>query len=365
MISSQCATNYPLGNKSAATLSDIRKKLKKEIEAEKFLGEKAISVWINENATQHADQTWWDECIDQAKKCDIMLVINSGSAGNQLNGQGIGICHAEFVAALEKSPKKIYVLTLTNNKGKVVTSNHWDEDFQKLLVDTKILEARDFKTEGELIDRAKTEVSRMMRQLALEGAFSIKESGPNTGQALDWSRMNYTERSDAMIEQVNNFLIKRNGGSEEEEGIKATLASKSIYFRPSAIPASFGVSAAREMVGQPFLNDHLHADVLKGRVGGPVHIIACHKNVTETQALSLLGFTDATVITGTFGVYIADKIQKIQLCLLSNCRDPASTLHGLQRFFEWLDRTDEDKQLVNRALSRAKILKVIANEKEE
>ncbi len=59
---------------------------------------------------------------------------------------------------------------------------------------------------------------------------------------------------------------------------------------------------------------------------------------------------------------MADGVQKIQLCLIANCRDAASTKHGLQKLFEWLERTEEDQLLAKRAVSRANILKVIAKE---
>ena len=95
-----------------------------------------------------------------------------------------------------------------------------------------------------------------------------------------------------------------------------------------------------------------------------MHVIACQKNITEAQAMSLLGFPDATIVSGTFGVYIADNIQKIQLCLITNCRDAASTRHGLQKLFDWLERTGEDQLLAGRAASRSKILSAIAEELE-
>jgi hypothetical protein len=64
-----------------------------------------------------------------------------------------------------------------------------------------------------------------------------------------------------------------------------------------------------------------------------VHVIACHKGVTENQAVGLLGFPDATIVTPAFGVYVADNVQKIQLILLANCRDESSTRYAVQRFF--------------------------------
>ena len=115
-------------------------------------------------------------------------------------------------------------------------------------------------------------------------------------------------------------------------------------------------------MGQPFLKDHEVASQLNSNFGGPVHVIACHKNVTEAQAMSLLGFPDATIVGGAFGIYVADNIQKIQLCFITHCRDAASTRHGLQKLFEWLARTGEDRLLAGRAVSRAKILAAIAGE---
>jgi hypothetical protein len=49
------------------------------------------------------------------------------------------------------------------------------------------------------------------------------------------------------------------------------------------------------------------------------------KRFTESQASPLLGFPDATLVTPSFGVYIADNLQKMQLVLLANCRDECST----------------------------------------
>ena len=78
--------------------------------------------------------------------------------------------------------------------------------------------------------------------------------------------------------------------------------------------------------------------------------------------MSILGFPDATIIAGSFGVYVADNIQKIQICLIANCTDPNSTKHGLQRLFDWLERTGEAEFLAKRSLSRARILRVVAKE---
>jgi len=88
-----------------------------------------------------------------------------------------------------------------------------------------------------------------------------------------------------------------------------------------------------------------------------VHIIACHKSVTENQAVGLLGFPDATIITPPFGVYVADNIQKVQLVFLANCRDESSTRYAVQRFFDWLNRSGEATYLADRARGRKAIVR--------
>jgi hypothetical protein len=132
-------------------------------------------------------------------------------------------------------------------------------------------------------------------------------------------------------------------------------------FLPHGVPAAFSVSAAKEMVGQPFLKDHSFSSVLTGTRIGPFHLVGCHKGITETQAEKLLGFPDATFVNAPFGVYVADNVQKVQLAFIRDCRDEATTRHGVQRFFDWLDQTGECALLATRAKSRTKILKVIAS----
>jgi hypothetical protein len=96
--------------------------------------------------------------------------------------------------------------------------------------------------------------------------------------------------------------------------------------------------------------------IAQANAGGPVHLIGCSKGVTETQAMAVLGFPDAMIISDRFGVYVADNILKIQLCLLADCRDAPSTRHAVQRLFDWLERSGEDKQLLARSTSRRAIV---------
>jgi hypothetical protein len=93
-----------------------------------------------------------------------------------------------------------------------------------------------------------------------------------------------------------------------------------------------------------------------------MHMVACHCSAKEGQAVRQLGFPDATVVSTPFGVYVADKIQKIQLAFLSNCRDPTTTMYQVQRLFDWIEEVGDGPLIVERAASRARIVTAIADE---
>jgi uncharacterized protein (TIGR02646 family) len=168
------------------------------------------------------------------------------------------------------------------------------------------------------------------------------------------------ERKKEMERVVRESILQRAGASEVNDKIFVKLDNTEIMVLVHAIPASLSVSSAKEMVGQPFLRDHQYAPLLTKKRSGPVHIIACHKGVTESQASKLLGCSDATVVSTPFGVYVADEVHKVQFALLVNCRDEANARHGVQRFFEWLDQTGEACLLAKRARYRARIVAAIA-----
>ena len=364
MLSSRCAAKFPIGDEKGSELSDIRRKLKKDIEGEKFFGKSLVDVWINETETAHDADTSWDACIEEASDCDIFIAILDGFAGNPKdNDSVIGMCHAEFEEAHAKSPGKVGVINLIDD---TMIKPGRDSDFVDAVKKANLFDVRKIKNVDELKKRTKELVRELILRLSHEGAREVKKSGPNTGQALDWSRLNFLDRQKKMVDVLKKTLDQMSDAITEDATVIVPINKKTVkvLFQPSAIPSAFSVSAAREMVGQPFLSDYKLSGSLKTDRGGPVHVIACQKNITEAQARKFLGFPDATIVPGSFGVYVADNIQKIQLILISHCIDEASTKHGLQKLFEWLERTGEDKLLAKRAQSRAKILKAIAGELE-
>jgi hypothetical protein len=362
MISSRCNDLFPVGGgNESRTLSEIRAQLKTEIEAEKLFGKKAFEVWINEDEPpEPGAQDSWDLCVEQAREADLLLVLYNGNAGWAMSSGDIGICHAELMTAFSESSGKVSIVSMLENDPKLRPSGPRDQRFQAYVERANLFRGARVSSPDDVLAEAKKAVREAVLSLAHHGAKEVKRSRYNAGPALDWSRMDFTARQSAMRAVLADALAAR--GAAAGDGVIVPIAGKKVLFLPAAIPAAMTVSAAREMVGQPFLKDHLSAGLLKGSVAGPTHVIACHRTITESQAMALLGFPDATIVSGSFGVYVADNVQKIQLCLIANCRDESSTRHGLQKLFDWLAQTGEEELLAKRASSRSKIVSAIARE---
>ena len=362
MISSRCLDFFPAGQKKTR-LSDIRKELKSEIEAMEISGKKAFEAWINEE-TPPKGGTWdsWDVCIEAVKDCDILLVISNGNAGWADAAGSIGICHAELMTGLSIAPAKVRLIGLEPipiNKDADGTRN---ERFQAEVSKQSLFRGGTVKTIDELKTRTKEALHDAVISLAQAGVRDAAKGKFHSGAALDWTRLDFASRQAEMVRVLRDSVLARSGSSEDDGKVFAKIGGQDVLCRFHAIPAALTVGAAKEMVGQPFLRDYLLADKLTGKRGGPIHLIACHKNATESQALKLLGFPDATVVTAPFGVFVADPVQKVQFAFLTNCRDETNTRHGLQRFFEWLTQTGEDGLVAKRARARARIVRAIAKE---
>jgi len=360
MISSRCndAVSYKGGKH---TLSDVRSDLKVLLESECLLGEKIFDVWINEDppAPSAVDDSW-EVCMKQIKECHILLVLNNGHAGWSKSAGDIGICHAELQTAFGTEPAKVYMLKLPDcvppTDPDEVTRNKRFQDYCNGLN----LFRGSVSTGEEVIEQCKKILRQAVADMVALGQREARKGKFHSGEALDWSRLDFQRRKEAMENVVTYFLLNQKGSSAvKSRGVATKISGTKVHFIAHGIPAALSVAAAKEMVGQPFLSDHTHDT--KGVVG-PVHIIACQKSVTELQAMKLLGFPDAVIVAAPFGVYAADNIQKIQMIFLSNCRDDTTTRHAAQRCLEWLDSTGESAHLASRAKSRTAISKAIAKE---
>ncbi|WP_434519266.1 DUF4062 domain-containing protein [Pseudomonas sp. NFX1] len=363
MLSSRCNDRFPAG--SDQTLSSIRAQLKREIEGTTLFGKQLFEVWINEDAPP-ADgmHDSWDACLQAVRDCDVLLVLSNGNAGWASGDGDIGICHAEYMEGLATTRGKVRFIAMPNipvgdTREAEAARN---QRFQAFIAQQTPFRGGMVSTVEQLRDRVQEALLDAVVVLTQRGVTAAASSRFDMGQALDWTRMDFRQRKRAM----ETVLLQALTGGEAPVGDAyaiVPMADVNIAVFVHAIPAAFTVAAARELVGKPFLRDHEHAHLLQD-AHGPVHLIACHRGATETQATALLGFADATVVSGPFGVFVADDVQKVQFAFLANCRDASQTRHALQRFREWLDQTGEAQRLAKRAVSRARIVSVVAAELE-
>lgn len=361
MLSSKCDTEFPTG--SGRQLSEIRRDLKADIEKMEIAGKKAFEVWINEVAPPSGG-TWdsWDTCMEAVKACDILIVVSNGDAGwaANFNPGEIGICHAEMMTGLSLAPAKVRLIALANVAHSDDPAGIRNARFQDELSNQSLFRGGAVKDEKALKSRVFEALHDAVITLAQAGVGDAAKGKYSSGAALDWTRLDFSSRRNQMVAIVRHALLARPGSREVDGRAFLQLGGVEVLVEAHAIPAALTVGPAREMVGQPFLRDHELVASLQGAVGGPLHVIACQKSATESQAAKLLGFPDATIVAAPFGVFVADRVQKVQFAFITNCRDESNTRHGVQRFFQWLSQTQEEAAVAERALGRARIVRVVA-----
>ncbi len=367
MISSRCKTRISF-QKKQVWLSDLREKLTSEIESVRLWDDQPqlFDCWINEESTgSAADETWWERSVNESKDADILLVLYNGESGGAIKDGPMGICQAELDNAMTNSRKvRVIPIVPLADLPKNKAQRARDEAF-RAYVDNLSMFAPEVNSGEELLNRVRHELRDLVVGLVQNAATTPDLSKSNIGPALEWHRMSYVMRESAMRTTLETVLAEAGSETGSATGgewttMWITLAGKKILAALHAVPAALSQPAAREIVGQPFLMDHtLHSQLGKGD-GGPVHIVACYKSVTESQALKMLGFPDATVVPGRFGLHVADSVQKIQIVLLKNCQSPAGTRDALNNWLQWVKRTAEDQLVAARAADRKRIIDAIA-----
>lgn len=361
MISSKCESQFP--QSTGRKLSEIRKELKTQIEGIKVGGHPIFEVWINEAEPPQGGR-WdsWDVCMQAVKDCDILLVVSNGNAGGASTGEEIGICHAELSTGVSVAPGKVRLIKLPDVSITNDAEGARNKNFQGYVQKQDLFRGAVVKTEDDLNKRVHEALADAVIALAQAGSADSARGKYHSGTALDWTRLSFAERREQMVLVAKKALGASDAQPKADEPVVVALADSKVLVAVHAIPAALSVGAAKEPVGQPFLRDHQLSGHLteKGGVTGPLHIIACNKTATEAQAMKLLGFPDATVVSPPFGIFVADPVQMVQFAFIKDCRDESTTRHGVQRFLEWLKQTGEDKLVARRAAHRANIVRAIA-----
>src|SRR5688500_4073684 len=296
-------------------LSDVRARLRTHLEDLALAGNRVFDVWIHElDVAPAAHRSILEGSLEQVAKADIVLVLYTGEAGSAADGAEIGICHAELREALARRREVVTMIAL---EPIAAPRDPKDRAFQAFVTRQQLLWQR-ARDEAELFEVATRVVHQRVAELATRGA-SLGTGGVDRGPALDWARLEPAQRGRAMRHALRDAL----GGVETEAGGDvrvATLLESPLLFRLAAAPAPLTNSAVRERIADALRRDHLLAPQLDSeRAAGPVHLVACHRGVTEAQALRLVGSPDAIAIASDFGVLAADEITKLQVVLLARC----------------------------------------------
>jgi len=322
--------------------------------------EPMFNVWIHEGETGlAAGKSTFQISLNEVDRADIVLVLYTGEPGSVSAGSSLGICHAELHAAISRRPEIVFMvrlLPLNDAPGKT-------GDAFRAYVNSLSLFQKDVSNEVELHAVVAAMIQNVVSRLVARGSTAGSRK-LDRGEALEWNRLNLADRRQAMRKALARQLgAAPLAGAAAHPLFLMTLAGVGLLVRLDAIPAAASEPAARELVGQPFLRDHLHAAVLAAdNLLGPVHVIACHRSITESQAAKMLGTPDSMIVASDFGIFAADHVQKIQVALLARCSDDGATAVAVRRFTEWLLQSGEGQSVIERARSRRRILDAVAAE---
>lgn len=357
MISSRCK-DYRAQTGGAFGLKALRAALKKRIEAEQFFGEPLMLCFTNEHEpAKPASSDVWDACLSEIRRAHIVIALYNGDAGWSGEESEDGICHAELAEALDSGRDRTFGVQLPMTAK---APSERDLRFRERVDKELQFTGSPVASVDEAVERVQQTLAEALARLARDGASLLRKQGFALGEALDWSRLGYTQRKATMEAACLAALSEHEGAGPVTDGryVCLSLTGTNVLFGVHAIPAATSLAAAREMVGRPFLADHLHLARMAS-AEGPVHVIACHRGATEKQATDLLGFPDATVVSTIFGVYLVDPVQHIQLALLAHCRDGRTTRYAVQRLFDWLARSGQDQAMAAHARARSIIVRAI------
>lgn len=368
MVSSR--VDVPLGpGAPGATVGDAAKAIASKLEDKRLFpdadfDEKPLFRFdlSLEDKARPADKTIEEHCREMVSTADIVLVLYNGQAGSSLQNGADGICFLEMRMAMDQAPQKVVAVRLPPPAGGAKRDKRfraWFDSQQLWVTDDEAA------TVPDVVDAA-SQALRVAVARMVHGSGRAKTGAFHLGEALAWTRMNYADRADAMRRAVA-AVLREQGGSDVEQVGKTLVAAAgdggSLLTWVHAVPAALSEPRAREMVGQPYLRDHELAGLLDPASSpGPLHLVACARGVTESQAIRILGFPDATIIKAPFGVYVADEIQKTQMAFLAQCRDEATTRDAVAEFAAWLERTGEREAIVARGRLRAKLAAILAED---
>ena len=119
--------------------------------------------------------------------------------------------------------------------------------FHKYVMTQSLFRGGTASTEAALKARIKEALHDALLALAQAG---VRESGKgrfHSGQALDWSRLDFRARRAEMRRVLREAMRQRAGSKDDDGHLILKLAGTEILLVPDAIPAAISVGAAKEM----------------------------------------------------------------------------------------------------------------------
>jgi hypothetical protein len=350
-------------------LSEIRRRIAERLAATKVDGTSVVSVWLNENqGALGQDETAWDLCMREARRCDVLIVLYVGKAGWVREHIGIGICHAEWQTGYTQNPQKVRVVRFDGPELQKLR----DGDAAVTKADRAFYAALegsrwrvDASTGDELVDKACEAAWWAISDLVRTGRLSGSRGRNLLGQSLDWATRDFEEREPVMLKALADALVGDNDEGHVIEGSEGRIVTRPIdgfdvAFRTHAVPGPFGLADARASLGQPFRDERGLLDVLEeANAVGPIHVIAVQQNVTETQIRRFIGRPDALVAAQSFGIFVSDDSSFTQALFLANCRDQDRVSNALGVAFAWWKQAELEAKVARWAAARTAILRAL------
>jgi len=335
-------------------LTDLRSYLRDELEKENFLGEQMLDVIINETDFDESfDQNAFDGCMDEMRKCHIIIILYNEEAGWSEKGtETNGICHEEFLVAVNEFSEMTFGINLSQyfdikEKGEKKKKNDaFIKDFNDTYRHVESIQAKDA---NELKAKALKQIKRYILAAIQKSVKTQKliVSGASTfGPTLDWSKNNYSQRILHMYKVL-------------EECFDDLMNFESVIKKYHVIPDNMSVADARNRIQRPFLLEHLELSKNPKLKKGVVHFVGVYGNSTEIQVKNLVGYPDLIVIPGSFGFYLWDKTSHIQMFFINKCINPQTIRTRLSQVINWLNASREQKNIIDRAKARYAIIKEI------
>ncbi|MGE0490433.1 MAG: hypothetical protein AB7S38_14590 [Vulcanimicrobiota bacterium] len=354
MISSRCDA-YTTEQGEKIDMPKIRSRIQSELEDSEVFGFQLFRVFRHESEPLGNHQSAWETCLREARKAHILLVLYNGHAGGGRE-HGLGICYAEVAEVVESQGTKVRVVQIPFDR---TISKKLDGAFQAYMKNR--VNYNGASTVEAIVEKAKEQVLKAVIELTALGA-SAGNGKHATGQALEWCQLDYNARHSRLLASLRRNLENQGCTKLSLQG-RELLRHDTLLFECHAIPDRMTIAQARSMLGRPFLRDTELAPQLSEH-HGPVHLVACFRNITEQQAKSVVGLDDLIVVTPGFGLYVVDRVHKIQMVFLANCRDTYCTDRAFRSFWQWLWTNEEGELLKKRAKSRSKVVNLLAKLKE-